>query len=58
MSSGSEFRQFHEEEVVGGPRASYRYLGWGVKHGEGRRCKPRNEAEEDRDTTDLLAMVM
>ena len=56
VSSGSGFRQFHLEGVSGGPRASYRYPRE-TKHGEGRGCKPRNEVEEDKETTDLSAMV-
>ena len=44
------------EVVNGGPRASCRYLGMRTKHGEGRMCKTRKEAVEDRETTDLSAM--
>ena len=37
-------------------RVRPRFLG-GTKHGEGVWCKTRNEAEQDRETTKLSAMM-
>ena len=56
VDSDSGFRQFYSEGVGGGPHAVCRYL-WGTKHGEGRGCESRNEAEDDRETIDLSVMV-
>ena len=53
VNSVSGFRQFHGMGVAGGPRASSRYLG----QEEDRGCKTRNEAEQDRGTTELLVIA-
>ena len=37
-------------------RAACRYLGVGINHRKGSVCRTRKEAEEDRETTDLLPM--
>ena len=56
VSSDSEFKQFPEEGVTGGQHASCIYLGE-TNHKVGKGCKTRKEAEEDIETTNLLAMV-
>ena len=56
MSSDSGFLAFHQKGVDGGPGVPCRNLK-GTKHGKSRGCKTRKEAVEDRETTDLSAMV-
>ena len=50
MSSGSEFRQFHEKGVlVDLMRLADTWWGPSMERTEDRGCKTRDEVEEDRD---------
>ena len=58
MQVGSDpgFRWFHQNGVNSGSCEPCRNLR-GTKHRKSRGCKTRKEAGEDKETTDLSAMV-
>ena len=56
VSSDPGFWEFHQKRVDGGPCEPCRTLG-GTEYGKGRGCKTRKEVVEDREPTDLSAMV-